>query len=345
MSVEAVTRIADRARARTDRAPSTGALLLLTALVVVAASGRWHGTDVVGPVTGLLALGTTFAVARHLARAHPTVVPLVVAAGGVGFLLVTAISGDLFDRLVGPVGYANATASFALVVATAVLLVRHDVTAPLVRWFLAALAGVVLTVPILVGSLAGAALGVVVVVAATPIAARSSRFVVRAGAALVAAVVVATVSVAAVVPEPWLHIAPSSIGERVRLWREALVLIGAEPLTGTGLGRFGPAGTPARVPWERFAHQEYLHVTAELGVVGGVLLVAALVWLARELDARPGAATALGAGLVVALALHASIDYVTRFPAVTVTAAALVGAVIGRPRPTGIGHGTVGRSG
>jgi hypothetical protein len=68
--------------------------------------------------------------------------------------------------------------------------------------------------------------------------------------------------------------------------------------------------------------------------MGFVLLASLFVWgFARlAVTAPPDTMSALGAVALVALGIHASIDYILHFPAVPITAAALVGAAMATPR-------------
>jgi len=115
----------------------------------------------------------------------------------------------------------------------------------------------------------------------------------------------------------------------------AVGLVGDRPLTGTGPGRatlfFSDAdGQPVAA---RYAHNEYLQVLIELGVVGLALTVFLLGALARSVGA--GRATApsqelwvgAAAGLV-ALGVHSAFDFLWHVPALPLAAALLVGLTI-----------------
>lgn len=85
-------------------------------------------------------------------------------------------------------------------------------------------------------------------------------------------------------------------------------------------------GTGSRV--YRYAHNEYLQVLAELGIVGGVLLATLLATLLRRLYQRRRTGGAVSAGTLAAtaaLAFHAGFDFVWHIPAIPLLAAALVG--------------------
>jgi O-antigen ligase len=115
----------------------------------------------------------------------------------------------------------------------------------------------------------------------------------------------------------------------------ALRLVAQQPLTGTGPGQ-------ADLRWKghdhgtqlyAYVHNEYLQVTAELGLVGLALLAILLVAIARLLwRARPtGPAGATWAGAVAAaaaFALHSGFDFVWHLPAIVLTVALLVGLVL-----------------
>jgi hypothetical protein len=67
---------------------------------------------------------------------------------------------------------------------------------------------------------------------------------------------------------------------------------------------------------------------AETGLAGLLLVVGIFVWGFVSLRTAPtiDAVTVLGAVGLAALGIHASMDYILHFPAVPLTAAALVGA-------------------
>jgi hypothetical protein len=78
----------------------------------------------------------------------------------------------------------------------------------------------------------------------------------------------------------------------------------------------------------RYAHNEYLQVLAELGIVGGLLLatlLATLLWRLWQSRRTGGAVSAGALAATLALALHAGFDFVWHIPAIPLVAAALVG--------------------
>jgi O-antigen ligase len=111
------------------------------------------------------------------------------------------------------------------------------------------------------------------------------------------------------------------------------------PVTGVGPGidQLVLARTTGGATVFRFAHNEYLQVLAELGVLGGILLVAFLALVMRRLWRDRVDAGALGVGglaALTALALHAGFDFVWHIPAVPLLAAAFVGLAMPRTSST-----------
>jgi len=124
----------------------------------------------------------------------------------------------------------------------------------------------------------------------------------------------------------------------------ALALFGRHPITGVGPGVavFIWSTPDHRLLVDRYAHDEYLQLAAEQGVIGvGLLALFALVIMGSALRARPGrgvdaapAARALWGGAVaalVAVAFHSGFDFLWHVPAVALVAAVLIG--IASPTP------------
>ena len=110
-------------------------------------------------------------------------------------------------------------------------------------------------------------------------------------------------------------------------------VIARQPLTGMGPRlstlAWHPAGGGCRS--FRYAHNEYLQVMAEFGLIGLVLMLGCLValirllhrhWPARGADRQlPAAAAAALAAVLVSI----SLDFTGHFPVLVLTAAALAG--------------------
>ena len=98
---------------------------------------------------------------------------------------------------------------------------------------------------------------------------------------------------------------------------------------GPGIDQFVLGRATGGTSVYRFVHNEYLQVLAELGLVGGILLVAFLVLVARRLWRDRVDALVVGAiAALAALALHAGFDFVWHIPAVPLLAAAFVGVAM-----------------
>jgi O-antigen ligase len=110
--------------------------------------------------------------------------------------------------------------------------------------------------------------------------------------------------------------------DRTGALHAALRLVAQQPMTGTGPGH-------ADLRWKgqdhgtqlfAYVHNEYLQVTAELGLVGLALLAVLLVAIARLLwRARPtgrgGPTWAGAAAAAAAFAVHSGFDFVWHLPA------------------------------
>jgi O-antigen ligase len=69
-------------------------------------------------------------------------------------------------------------------------------------------------------------------------------------------------------PKQYIHPAFSAV-MRLSYWQQALRIIRAYPLTGIGLGNFD-------IPLSRYAHNSYLEIWAEMGILGLI----SFIWLA-----------------------------------------------------------------
>ena len=123
---------------------------------------------------------------------------------------------------------------------------------------------------------------------------------------------------------------------RIRHWEEALDAFSRDPLKGTGAGTY-------ELTWARHrsadftvrdGHSLYLETLSELGLVGGVLLIAvlggilvAVGWRARGRERALWAAMFAAGG---AWALHAAQDWVWELPSVTTWLFAVGGLALAR---------------
>lgn len=127
--------------------------------------------------------------------------------------------------------------------------------------------------------------------------------------------------------------------DRVAAWHAVTDVIARHPITGAGPGlrTLSWSDPQGGLMVFAYAHNEYLQVLAELGVIGLVLMVVCLAGVLRLLwRCRPGAAggetAATAIAALVTVAVSALFDFTGHFPAIVLTAAALVGcAVPGSP--------------
>lgn len=150
-----------------------------------------------------------------------------------------------------------------------------------------------------------------------------------AGALLTIAVLVTVLLGATRATSPGNDTIPQTVGStRVDLWADAVNLAADHPVRGVGPGEFSThsptAGSDPDLVW---AHSTPLQVTAETGLIGLGLLVALAGWMV----------VALGRGAIMfaVLALQPMVDYILTFPAVTLGAGLVLGALaqagVGRP--------------
>ena len=117
-----------------------------------------------------------------------------------------------------------------------------------------------------------------------------------------------------------------SFAERIKAWKGVVTMIGANPLSGTGLGTFSLSFPRYKIYgettiWDQ-AHNEYLQVFAESGLIGFALFAWGLVsfWrkglsprLSKSWQLQPP--VALGASLgVLALLCHSLSDFNLQIP-------------------------------
>lgn len=321
-----------------------GAPLDAVGFVLLAALVGWillvssvSGGDARPTIGLLLIVGAIYALARLLGRQERSLGPMLLLAVALGVAVVSR--GEILTSapLSGPFGYVNATAAFFGQASLAGFLVSLGSTSPVARTTglvsAVGFAGVVLAS----GSLA--ALGLLVLlplVAITVTAWRGARAAVSTCAILFGIALLGTISLGAAYEPGAVMVGPQRLltQRRLALWSEALEITAERPLLGVGPGRFQAVSPTALADRDaRWAHQEFLQVGAETGVVGLVLLTGVFVWGFARLFVGPrDAVTALGAAALAALGIHACLDYVLHFAPVPIAGALLAGGAVSRPR-------------
>jgi hypothetical protein len=313
---------------------ATGAAIA-AALVLVALRAAGDGAAVAGLVAGVAG---ALAIGRLASAMHRSVMPLVVMAAGAWVALQPGGSGA-GGPLSGPFGYRNATAAFLAQASLAALMVAVAFRARAIR-AVAALLGSIVAVwlawlAVRNASAAVFALGVLPLCLFALAGRGGARFGVIACGVALAVVLAGTVALGATYRQGSEPFATRALTERrLVLWSEALDILAEHP-GGVGIGGFATtAPTAIRDQDARWAHQEFLQVGVELGWAGLALVVLLFAWgfVRLAVHPRPDAYVALGAAVLAALGIHASVDYVWHFPAVPLAAAALVGAAQAAPR-------------
>ncbi|MGH9178424.1 MAG: O-antigen ligase family protein [Acidimicrobiales bacterium] len=285
------------------------------------------------PLAGLqCACAVTYVAARAAARWQRPLVPVTVVAGVASALVLGSVVPSLAP-LSPPLGYANANAALYVLAAVAAVMAAAAFP-PGPATAIALPVGVAFALAAVVsGSITGV---VVLCLAVLVLAARAAGWV-REPVIVCAVVLQAVVAVTAFVGVAQaVSDQPTTVGwagrlvddRRVVLWKDAAVIARHHPLDGAGPGSFREVSPTARAdPDARWAHSGFLQQAAEEGAVGLLLMLAVFWWgFARLWWATLDTFTLFAAVAMAALGLHASVDYVLHFPAVPLTAAALVGA-------------------
>jgi hypothetical protein len=235
----------------------------------------------------------------------------------------------------GALGYANASGALYLIAAAAAVMLGLRATTGRGRRAAAVLAAFWAVLVLLVNAQTAAVFAGLLAVALFVLSARAVRVAVVAGGAatlltLAAAITLGLGYVWWLRTDVLFHAVDSTLGQvRVALWHDALEQITARPLVGVGPGQFR-ADSVALDDWAATVHNEVLQVTAETGLIGGVLVLALLGWVFVLLWSAPLDGSALPAVIALTgIAVQANIDFTWHFPLVPIAGAALVGSALG----------------
>jgi len=138
---------------------------------------------------------------------------------------------------------------------------------------------------------------------------------------------------------------PSSMEGRAPIWDDSRQLLRAYPAVGTGLGTYETAFLKyqtASVDWNyTFAHNDYIQLASELGVVGflifGGLLLMVLIKTVRAAFSEDWNSRLLGlgcTGALTAIAIHSLADFNLYIPANALLLSWIVGIAISIPSPS-----------
>jgi O-antigen ligase len=128
---------------------------------------------------------------------------------------------------------------------------------------------------------------------------------------------------------------------RLGTWKRSMSLIAGNPIVGTGLGTFGFAfmrSSPPGEEWWNTAHNEYIELICDTGLIGGALFLAGLIAfvaiIARPSVFRGRSERFQYMGMIAGIAgllLHSAVSSNLQIPAngllLSVLGAALTGLV------------------
>lgn len=110
-----------------------------------------------------------------------------------------------------------------------------------------------------------------------------------------------------------LRMGDITVSERVRIWETTWAMIRAHPLIGNGVNTYYalfPVFAPADESYRGYAHNSYLQMWAEIGLIGTLTFITAIAWFLTRILLRPQrshAQSALWVGLA-AFCLQAAVD-------------------------------------
>lgn len=326
---------------------AAGALILAVCAIwsLISAAGRETRPE--GVLLALLAVAAGFACGRICGTLLPVAAASIAALAGLVMTLVWrhGVPGATAAVETAP-GHTGASAALLVLAAGAACCAAAAARRDSLRFTLRLLALGTACASLGLGSVAGFAAAVGVLLCSLAAARMGSRLLGLVGLALAAGLAVgATWAVAEDVLPDGLTVSLEGplTTNRVQLWADAARLAEEHPVLGIGPDRFAELSPTAQqtLGSDGKPHSAALQQAAEQGVVGLVLLGAAFGWLLYVLWRSPrSTAVALTAGAALtALAVLASVGNALSFTPVTAGAGLLAGLASAR-RPIGAGgHG------
>jgi O-antigen ligase len=283
-------------------------------------------------VSLIIAVTLGVGLARWLEARLIRSVPFLVVCGAGGFFVLAWLGSD---RWGDPLGYANASAALAVEAMVAALMLVMS-PSPLPVRFVGILGALLFgaTPFILDARTAGFLVAAIALAFGVGWVMRWPRRGVAVAAGLMLVTLLSSIGLgvtgAGKPGSVTARVIDTSLTEaRLALWHDALDIVSEHPITGVGWGGFATTSPIARSDEDRrYAHNEFLQVAAESGILGGLLVVLLFAWAFARIyvGSGPDPMAVLGAIALAAVGISASVDYVLRFPTVGVTAAVLVGA-------------------
>lgn len=295
---------------------------------VLAGRSPWATLSVLGLCVAAYAAGRL--TSRFVA---PWALPAAVVAAAL--VLVVRSPGGSFSHLSaqGFLGYSNAKTAFFVQAAFAAVMVFARNRSWKVGAGLLPVLGLFLAIPISSRSLGGFLSSLLILPAVcVAVFRRGHRPLMIAASALVAFAFLSSAFIGRAFSDgigPGWEARTAEVLDlgRARAWSDAYGIMSDHPLAGVGPGGFADASRNALFESDLgWAHNEFLQVGAELGVVGLYLVLSLFAWAFMRLSSPlAGSSTVVALG-VAALAAHASADYILHFPVIPAVTLALVGS-------------------
>ncbi|MFJ6693127.1 O-antigen ligase family protein [Streptomyces sp. NPDC091294] len=313
-------------------------------MVILAACASWSLITAAardgrpeGVLLAVLAVAAGYAAGRIGGALLPVAVP---GAAGLAGLALTVAVPHLAPgpRITAPLGHAGATAALLALSAGAACCGAWASGVPAVRAGLRLLAVAIAVTAAVLGSVAGCAACVLVLLCSLAAGRVRRRGAGIAGLGMGAGVVTCPVWAIPVGFAPdglAVSLEGQLTSHRVGLWADALDLLRGDPALGMGPGRFGalsPTAAQAPAPDGR-PHSAVWQQAAEQGVVGAVLLAAAFGWVLYALwrSPRPTPVVLTAGVALTGLAAIAAVGNALSFTAVPLGAGLLAGLATARP--------------